>query len=383
MELYLNSLQSFMLKNISNMILPLLLLLPGRVCAEVNIAIVAPLSGDYQSLGQELVSGAKIAVDEINNNGGLRGERVNLVVVDDPCNDILAVSTAEMMAVNSSKADKINTVIGPFCQNSFSQLAGVYAKAGIFQIVPTSVCNYGTEVNHPGLIKMVGYCENQSLDFFRYYLAHFPDAKVALVYDSGIKSVVEIAAALQDEFGKAGKMLNIKSFNFAKYGNDYSELGEHIIDGDFEAAYILGEPKEVSKLARVLKKEDRDFRVFVNRYQSQGRYFEELGKLAHGTYFMSLPTLKDSPDFTETLVRLRLLGVEPRGLSVYSYSAVKLWQDIVNRANSFVYANMAEALPGNRFETAWGEVSFKSGNPENTVNYAIYKYEDGEYAQVY
>ena len=206
---------------------------------------------------------------------------------------------------------------------------------------------------------------------------------MALVYDSGIKSVVEIAAALQDEFGKAGKMLNIKSFNFAKYGNDYSQLGEDIIDGKFETAYILGEPKEVSKLARALKKEDRDFKIFVNRYQSQGRYFEELGKLADGTYFMSLPTLKDSPDFTETLVRLRLLGVEPRGLSVYSYSAVKLWQDIVNKANSFVYANMAEALPGNRFETAWGEASFKNGNPENTVNYAIYKYEDGEYAQVY
>lgn len=372
-----------MLKNFLYILPVLFLLVSKNVCADVNIAVVAPMSGDYQSLGKELISGAKIAVDEINHNGGLKGERVNLVVVDDPCNDILAVSTAEMMAVNSSKADKINMVIGPFCQNSFNQTAKIYAQANIFQIVPTSVCNYGEKVNYSGLIKMVGYCENQSVDFFKYYLRTFPDTKIALVYDSEIKDVVEIASSTQEEFAKSGKILNVKNFNFAKYNGDYSLLAEDVLEQQVEAVYILGGMKDVAKLSRALKKEDKNLKIFVSRYQSQGRYFEELGRLADETYFLSLPTLKDSPDFTETLVKLRLLGLEPKGLSVYSYSAVKLWEDIVQKSNSFSYSKMAEILPSNSWETPWGSVSFHDGNPEKTVNYAIYKYNQGEYTQVY
>ena len=102
---------------------------PWAANADVNIAVVAPLAGDYENLGKELVSGARIAVNEINHNGGLNGEKINLVVVDDQCNDTLAVSTAQMIAVNSSPKDKMNLVIGPYCQNALKDVAAIYAKA--------------------------------------------------------------------------------------------------------------------------------------------------------------------------------------------------------------------------------------------------------------
>lgn len=382
-KLCLNKLQKFMLRKLFKIILPIMILFPGLVCAEVNIAVIAPLAGDYEVSGRELVSGAKIAVDEINNNGGLKGQRVNLVVVDDQCNDHLAVSTAQMMAVNASRKDKMNLVVGPFCQNAFGEVSNVYDKAHIMQIVPTSISGQAKNKNHKGLIKMVGYSEHQSLDFFKFYLKNFPDKKVAVAYNSGMRDVVEIAASMQEEFVKAGKMFNFKSFDFAKYNKDYSQMAEDIIDQKYELAYVLGNPKQVAKLSKELKREKDDFAVFINRYQSQGRYMKELGGMANGTYLLSLPTLKDNPEFTETLVKLRLLGIEPEGLSVYSYSAVKLWENMVKKSNSFAYEKLAGVLLNNQFETAWGNISFKNGNPQNVVNYGIYQFYDGEYTQVY
>ena len=69
-----------------------------------------------------------------------------------------------------------------------------------------------------------------------------------------------------------------------------------------------------------------------------------MGSYSQGTYFIGLPSLKDNPDFTETLVKLRLLGVEPEGLAVYGYSAIMLWQEIVSKADSFKYQKLARAM---------------------------------------
>ena len=48
----------------------------------VRIGVVAPLSGPRAAIGQELVRGAELAVDQLNDRGGLLGHDVELVVTD-------------------------------------------------------------------------------------------------------------------------------------------------------------------------------------------------------------------------------------------------------------------------------------------------------------
>ena len=85
-----------------------------------------------------------------------------------------------------------------------------------------------------------------------------------------------------------------------------------------DVVYILGKSENIAELSRNLKDEKKDVVIFTNRYQANGNYEELLGDLAEGSYFVALPSLKDKPSFTETLVRLRLQGAEPEGLGVYS-----------------------------------------------------------------
>lgn len=364
-------------------IIPLLALgLSSPAWADVNIAVIAPMAGEYQIAGSELISGVKIAVDEINDQGGLQGERINLLTVDDQCDNRIAVSTAQMMAVTVSPKDKMALVIGPYCQNAFNRIADIYAKAGIFQIIPTAVSSGEASQNHKGLVKMVGYKEHQASDFFNFYQQRFPDQKVAIIYDTHNRDIVEIAAAVQKEFQTAGKSSYLSAFNFAAYDDDYDKIAEDVIKGGSKIAYILGKSKRAVRLAKSLKDEDQGVVIFINKYQSQ-RYNKEMGKLAEGTYVLALPSLKDSPEFAETLVKLRLLGVEPEGLSVYGYSAVQLWSELVSKADSFKYDKLARSLENNKFESGWGEVMFNNGNPQNSINYGIYQLRGGEYTQVY
>ena len=95
----------------------------GAVSAQaVNIAVVAPKVGAMAKFGHQLTEGAQTAVDEINKNGGLMGEQLNLITVDDRCEDSFAVSSSQMMALISSEDDKISLVICPYCGNEFVRI---------------------------------------------------------------------------------------------------------------------------------------------------------------------------------------------------------------------------------------------------------------------
>lgn len=74
----------------------------------VRIGVVAPLSGTRAWLGQEIVAGAQLAVEDLNEDGGLLGEPVELVVVDD----------ADLTSMPGQLADlaeraRVSAVIGP------------------------------------------------------------------------------------------------------------------------------------------------------------------------------------------------------------------------------------------------------------------------------
>ena len=69
--------------------------------ADVNVAVVAPQSGSREMFGRELWEGAQIAVNELNENGGLEGEKVNLIMIDDRCDDRFAITMAQMMSLRA------------------------------------------------------------------------------------------------------------------------------------------------------------------------------------------------------------------------------------------------------------------------------------------
>lgn len=109
-----------MFKKLLNILLFLPLISAAETAwADVNVAVIAPQSGSREMFGREIWEGAQIAVDELNENGGLHGEKVNLIMIDDRCDDRFAVSTAQMISLHMSRKDKVNLVIGPYCSNAF------------------------------------------------------------------------------------------------------------------------------------------------------------------------------------------------------------------------------------------------------------------------
>lgn len=349
--------------------------------ARVTIALIAPKAGDYLQQGNELTKGVKKAVDEINSSGGLRGKKIKLLLVDDECNDAMAISTAQMLAV--SKENPLNLVIGPYCANSFGTVADVFANAKIFQIIPTTVNYSQAKTIKRGLVKMLGYTSQQAVDFFKFYNANFAGMNVAVINSTTDEDSMQEAEAIIKEFARHGKSIVIKHYTYQMTDKDYDDLAEKVIDEKNQIAFLLGTAKNIRKMARAIREENEDFIIFTNKYRATDEYIRYLDRWAEGTYFMELRGKDDNPEFTETLVKLRLSGLDTEGLSLYGYAAVNLWKELVNNAKSFDYNKLSAALNNKTIKTEFGNKMFHNGAPKVSESYAVYKYENEIFDKVY
>ena len=88
----------------------LLTIAAAPALAQIRVAAVGPMTGEYASFGQQMKVGAEQAVADINKAGGILGKQLILEVGDDACDPKQAVSVANQMA-----AKKVALVAGHYC----------------------------------------------------------------------------------------------------------------------------------------------------------------------------------------------------------------------------------------------------------------------------
>jgi branched-chain amino acid transport system substrate-binding protein len=116
----------------------LVLLLAVAACAtgtpeHVRIGVVAPLSGPRAGIGQELVRGAELAVDRLNDHGGLLGHDVELVVTDG----------ADLVDVPRRLADlaehaRVTAVVGPEAPGVLVGPRSPLTRRGVPALLPSA-----------------------------------------------------------------------------------------------------------------------------------------------------------------------------------------------------------------------------------------------------
>ena len=107
----------------------------GQTSSEpIKVGVFAPLSGANAAVGQSEVEGVEMAVEEINNAGGIAGRPIELVIADDENDPTTAVSVVNKL-INS---DNVVALIGSV--NSSVTLAAmeVTQDEGVPHITPIS-----------------------------------------------------------------------------------------------------------------------------------------------------------------------------------------------------------------------------------------------------
>jgi branched-chain amino acid transport system substrate-binding protein len=86
-----------------------LLARPGH--SQIVIAVLAPQSGQFGDFGAEVAGGASVAAEEINAAGGINGQKVQVLVVDDQCRPDQAVAAVR----RAIQVDRARAIVGAPC----------------------------------------------------------------------------------------------------------------------------------------------------------------------------------------------------------------------------------------------------------------------------
>ena len=90
----------------------------------IRIGVGAPLTGNAARLGIEMVQAIRLALDDANERGGVRGATVEAVIVDDKGREDVGVAVARELCRDES----ILGVIGHYNSNVTLPAAPIYQQ---------------------------------------------------------------------------------------------------------------------------------------------------------------------------------------------------------------------------------------------------------------
>jgi len=348
-------------------------LYPALSMADAYVFAVVPKSGPYKVFGDELTLGAQVAVDEINASGGLQRQKLQLIFIDDACNETLALSTAQMLSFHPKT--KPSLIIGPYCSGGLQKIAETYRRAKIFQIVPAFLSSDEARQSASGLIKLFGNKETAASDLFDFYNANFAGLSVALISFSEDKTFDN---AIMESFKKHGKSSLVHNYHFSDY-NSLDDLTDALVHNKENIIMAFSEPKHTAKIIKKVSAQTSQAIFITSRYLATSDFFINAEDNLKTTYFMALSELENKPEMVENVVTLRLKGIEFQGLNIYGYTAVKLWAELVKKAKTFNYDKLSSYIKKYGLQTSWGETFYNNGNLSDPIKYVFYQFKNDEF----
>ena len=116
-------------------------LLAGAAQAQnIKIGVVIPATGPLTQYGDMVKEGVDTALEQINAAGGVNGNKLEAVIVDDACEP-----KQGPVAANRVVNAKIQYVVGPVCSGAAIAAAPIYNNEGVVVVTPSATSPALTE----------------------------------------------------------------------------------------------------------------------------------------------------------------------------------------------------------------------------------------------
>jgi len=305
----------------------------------------------YSWFGEQYQWGAEMAVRDINDRGGLLGQRVELEMGDDNADPEQAIALA-----NKLVSDRVVFVVGHTASEASVAAAPVYEQARIIMISPTSSNPKLTEQGWSNVFRVFGRDDQQGAVAASYLADHWRDQKIAILHDDTTfgKGVAEEVKKNLNRRGLTEAIYRAYVPGKVSYGAEIDQLQA----ADIAVAFIGGYHTELALMARVAG--DRGYPVQLLAAVSLGTEEFRLiaGPAAEGTLFVDNPDPRRRAEVAPVVERFRASGFEPEGYTLYAYGAVQAWAQAAAKAGSLELEAMIASLREHQVDTVLGTIDF-------------------------
>jgi ABC-type branched-subunit amino acid transport system substrate-binding protein len=300
------------------------------VFAAVKIGVIAPLTGDCTFLGEPIVNGVKVAVDEINRTIHNTNQRIQLEIEDDECSAASGVRAALKLA----SQDEVSMVIGSGTSNSTIPLANVLKDYKTMLIAPSAEHIELTEDGNDYVLRL-----GPRMDTFvrgaQNLLADIDwDSKVVII---GSPKYSEAASMIEKELSSM-RGVNVEVL--------YEEMVSE--NGDSIARFV--ESKKANQVFLAAPPYQADSFLKSN----YGRFSRNVELL-----FYQNRDLSKEERFAEIKRNIEKSNYKANDLAIRSYFAVMIWYNAYKKVGTSESERIIQLLKKDGVDTPIGSTKFE------------------------
>ena len=341
----------------------------------IKIGMVIPISGSSAPTGAYMENGAQLAVNEINDAGGiLDGRMLELLVEDEACDAQQGVASA-----NKLVSSEVVVSVGGYCSGATLPQLPIFGGANIPMIIPAANSQDLVREGLKNVFLINGTGLQQStaaLDFIK----KSGYATVALVDDNTSYST-DITTETESQITEDGTAEVVLNTSVNAGESDYSAVVRDITGSGAEIVYWTGYYQEGGLIIDQLRQAGYTGDIMVADGSADATLAEIAGDAAEGVFATMTPTPDTLEGAEEWIANYQAeFDAAPGPYSTQSYDAVRLAAEAIETAGSTDGDEVIAALEGiSGFDMFSGPLEFTDEHTLSNGGFVILKLEGGTF----
>ena len=345
--------------------------------AQIKIGVAGPLTGSVQWLGEQQEVGAQKAAADLNSRGGVLGQEIIIISVDDGCEPEQAKAAAQQLV-----SEGVVFVDGHMCSSASIAVRKIYEEAGIIMISPASTNPKVTDEGGRNVFRVAGRDDHQGAVAGDYLANTYANSNIAIIHD-GQAYGLGLAEQTRRQLNERG-VTEVLFDSYTPEQPEYTSLVDKLVDAKVDVLYAGGYHNDVALILRQTKKRIPNLQLISGDAMASEDFLIVAGEAGEGTYFTFGPDIRLRPEAAAVVTAFRdEEAYDPAGYTLYSYGAVQAWAQAVQQAGSLEPDAVIKALNKGTFDTVLGKIGFDDkGDVTGMSAFVWYVFEKDDYVRV-
>ena len=342
---------------------------------QIMIGSTFPLTGQYSNYGQSTVNGMEMAIEEINEAGGINGKKISLESLDDKGELTDAVTSYNKLAQNGAQA-----VVGTSTSSPSLAIAEASLADGIPVITPTGTEESITE----GKENVFRTCFTNPYqgELLAIFAKDKLDSKTAAIL---VNNASDYSTGIAKSFEKKAEELGITIVAKESYGENDTDFKAQLTSIASEDPDVLLIPEYYEKLA-LITPQARDAGIKADFIGGDGwdgilkTMDQSSYDIIQDSYFTNHFSIEDdNPKVKDFIEAYReKYGEDPTAFSALGYDTIYIIKEGFESADSDTNEDRNKAIKDLDFDGITGAFKFdENNNPQKDAS--IMKIDNGEY----
>jgi len=337
----------------------------------IKIGLAAVKSGSDAQIGGTMLQGSQIAIDEWNAKGGVLGQQIETISLDDEGKPDKAVNVAQALV-----DDGVSAVLGHLNSGCTIPASRVYNQAKVIQITPGSTNPQYTEQGYPYAFRICGRDDQQGQVAGAYLRDTLKLDKIAILHNKTAYGE-GLATEVKKTFEAKGGTVVVFD-GIGQDDNDFSANVSKIKGSGAQAFFWGGMYGQGGPLCVKMRQAGLNIPFVSGDGCFDQTFIDTVGANASDIYLTFGKDYHSAPAAQPFLDKYKAKYGPEGAYSVYGYDAANVYLTAVQQAGTLDPDKVAAVMKSQSFDTILGKVEFDAKGDVKASGFVLWTIKDGK-----